>query len=213
MPPELCSETVRSRAIGALGIKTLGERRALACKSPLQLNQSVPEIAIRRETSKEDRVFPVCGPLALLGFQETIQMAVIKGHLAAAPEQQEPRREGASAYFTFRLAENAGRQGKRKTVWFDVVASISPQEATRFVAGQAIAVEGRLEPSAYLKKRDLARVPVPTTWEGVDAVLKEKEALGVGLKLLTRDVRSHTFVRRTPTNEDAGSAAPGVNIR
>lgn len=116
----------------------------------------------------------------------------IKGFLANTPERHAPRTQGAKPYFTMRVAENFGTEKNKKTVWFDVVASISPMEADMLQERAGVEVDGRLEATAYISKQALAALQdtdVPSTWEDVIAALKKYDVMRVGLKMLTQDVR------------------------
>ncbi len=115
---------------------------------------------------------------------------IIYGNLGTAPEKHTSA--SGKPYYRMRIAENWGKDDKKKTIWFEVSASISPKEADALEVGAGVAVDGRLDAEAYLSWRALGNVPVPTTWEGVNDLLKRKKALCVGLKLISKDVRPHS---------------------
>lgn len=126
----------------------------------------------------------------LINFGELLMK--IKGFLANEPERHAPRAQGARPYFTMRVAENFGTEKNKKTVWFDVVASIPPLEADMLQVRGGVEVDGRLEATPYISKQALAALEgtdVPSTWEGVVAALKKYDVMRVGLKMLTQDVR------------------------
>lgn len=119
-------------------------------------------------------------------------MAEIIGNIATQPEKRTAQGSGDD-YFTFRLAENTGRGDNRRATWFDVRAKLSQEQADLLVVGQLVCVTGRVEPSSYVKKKALEGVPVPQTWNEVIKTLKERNALGTSLVLLTSSVKQHEF--------------------
>ena len=125
---------------------------------------------------------------------------IIRGHLGRTPERKTSP-ASQKDYFTLRVAENYGPAGNRSSLWFDVIASISPLDADLLSPKSAVQIEGRLDPSAYVSKKALAGEPVPTTWEGVINTLTRKKALCVGLKILTQKVEPYEFKRRDAANE------------
>ena len=132
----------------------------------------------------------------------------IYGHVAAPPEHKTNKQGGH--YCTFRMAENYGKDDHRISVWFDVNASIDPLDAELIERGQCVEIDGRLDPEAYLKKRALEGVPVPTSWEEVAKLLKARNALGVGLKVLTMSVKPHVFEKREQAASPRTVPAPNV---
>ena len=117
---------------------------------------------------------------------------IVKGHIGKALEPHKNATTG-KVYYTFRLAENHGRNETRTALWCDVIASIPSLEADMLVVGQVVSAEGRLEVQPYIKKRVLTGTPVPTTWEGVIKCLQDKDALAFGLKLFTQRVLPDHF--------------------
>lgn len=135
---------------------------------------------------------------------------IIRGHLGATPEKKTSDTSG-KPYVKLRVAENYGPAGNRKALWFDVTASIPHLEADLLQTRAAVQIEGRLEPEAYLSKKALGELPVPTTWDGVIALLKKQQALKVNMKVLTNKVEPYQFIRRDASNGNSseGSRAPG----
>jgi len=134
---------------------------------------------------------------------------IIKGHLANTPEAKTGK--SGSTYYNLRVAENYGKDDRRTTVWFDVVASISEVEADLLPKGSAVQIDGKLDAEAYVSKAALAGAEVPTTWDGVIALLKSKKALKTSLKLITnsRGVQPYTFEKREGSQD--GAAAPAAS--
>jgi hypothetical protein len=135
---------------------------------------------------------------------------IIRGHLATMPEAKEGK--SGSTYYNLRVAENYGKDDRRTTVWFDVVASISEVEADLLPKGQAVQIDGKLDAEAYVSKKVLVGEAVPTTWDGVIALLKSKKALKTSLKLITnsRGVQAITFEKRADGSQQEGAAAPAA---
>ena len=134
---------------------------------------------------------------------------IIKGRIGKVPERHKNSATG-KPYYTFRLAENHGRDETRTAVWFDVIAAIPPLEADMLSVGQIVSAEGRLEVQPYLRKRALTGVPVPTTWEGVAKCLHENDALAFALKVFTQKVLPDHFekAKRHQASESARHAEP-----
>jgi len=122
-------------------------------------------------------------------------MAEIIGNLATGPEPRESQ-GSKEKYFTFRLAENSGKGDSRRTTWYDVRAKLKDTEADLLSTGHLVRIRGRLEPQAYIKKQLLADIPVPNTWEEIIKVLKQHNALGSSMILLTSSVEPYQFQRR-----------------
>ncbi len=134
---------------------------------------------------------------------------IIKGHIGRAPEKHVSPSSGRT-YYVLRIAENYGRENERKAVWFDTVAAIPSLEAEMLAVGQVVSAEGRLEAQAYVKKKPLKGIPVPTTWEGVVKCLHEHNALAVGLKLFTQKVVPDHFEQAQKRKAAAGAPSePG----
>jgi single-strand DNA-binding protein len=74
------------------------------------------------------------------------------GNIATVIERRVGNASG-KPFFTFRLAENNGRDENRTTTWYDVTAFISELDADLLAKGQFIKVTGRLEVKAF-KRRD-----------------------------------------------------------
>lgn len=119
-------------------------------------------------------------------------MAEIIGNIATEPERRTAQ-GSQEPYFTFRLAENSGRGDSRRTTWYDVRAKIDDIKASELNSGDLVRIRGRVEPQAFLRKRALAGVPVPETWDELVKVLREHEALGTAMVLMTSSVEPHEF--------------------
>lgn len=116
---------------------------------------------------------------------------IIYGNLGTKPEKHFS--SSRRPYYRMRIAENWGKdESSRRAIWFEVAASISPAQAAALEVGQGVAVDGRLDAEAYLSKKAIGNAPVPDTWEGVMEFLKSRNALCVGLKILSQDVRPHS---------------------
>jgi hypothetical protein len=122
-------------------------------------------------------------------------MAQVIVNIATAPEARKSR-GSQEEYQSFRAAENSGKGENRRTTWYDVRAKIPQAEADTLAAGQPVCLTGRIEPTAFVKRKVLEGVPVPTTWDDVVKVLKAHEALGTSLVMLTSSVKPHQFKRR-----------------
>jgi len=122
-------------------------------------------------------------------------MAEIIGNIATTPEARIAEGSGQE-YFVFRLAENSGRGDARRTTWFDVRAKIPQAQAALLASGHLVKVRGRLEPQAFVRKKVLAGVPVPSTWDEIIKVLREREALGASMVLLTSSVEPHELTAK-----------------
>lgn len=129
---------------------------------------------------------------------------IVKGYIGKALEPHKNATTG-KVYYSFRLAENHGRNETRTALWCDVIASIPPLEADMLAVGQVVSAEGRLEVQPYIKKRVLAGTPVPTTWEGVIKCLQDKDALAFGLKLFTQKVLPDHFKKHQEARSETRS--------
>lgn len=69
----------------------------------------------------------------------------------ATPVEKKSAKSGKD-FYTFRLAENQGRDEHRTTTWYDVTAFISELDADLLAKGQFIRVEGRLDVQAFKRK-------------------------------------------------------------
>lgn len=127
-------------------------------------------------------------------------MAEIICNIATTLETRNAKGSG-DEYFTFRVAENSGKGDGRRTTWYDVRAKIPQVEADLLASGQLVKIRGRLEGQAFIKKKALEGVEVPKDWAEVVRVLKEREALGSSIVLLTSSVEPHQFKPRTQTDQ------------
>lgn len=73
------------------------------------------------------------------------------GNIATALEKHTGRQSGKE-FYTFRLAENQGKDEQRTTTWYDVTAFISELEADMLSKGQFVKVTGRLDVKAFMRK-------------------------------------------------------------
>lgn len=64
----------------------------------------------------------------------------------------EPRKGAAKEFFTFRLAENNGKDENKTTTWYEVTAFISELDADLLSKGQFVKITGRVEAQAYAKR-------------------------------------------------------------
>ena len=75
----------------------------------------------------------------------------VYGNIATPIEKRTGKTSGKE-YFTFRLAENQGKDDNRATTWYDVSAFISELDADLLAKGQFVKVTGRLEIQAFVKR-------------------------------------------------------------
>ena len=122
-------------------------------------------------------------------------MAEIIGNIATQPEWRTSR-SSRGEFVAFRLAENSGKGEHRRTTWYDVLAKIPRAQANLLSVGQLVRVRGRLEPQAFIRRKALERIPVPSSWDAVVQLLKEREALGSAFTLLTSSVEPYEMHRR-----------------
>lgn len=74
------------------------------------------------------------------------------GNIATALEERTSAKTNRK-FYTFRLAENQGKdEESRTTTWYDVTAFISELDADLLSKGQFVKVTGRLEARAFMKK-------------------------------------------------------------
>ena len=112
---------------------------------------------------------------------------IVYGNIATALEQRNSRDN--KTYYTFRLAENQGRDEHRTTTWYDCVAFISELDADMLNKGMLVKVTGTLKGEPY-KKRD-------------------SEELGVSLRITSGSVVPYQ-PRRTGENAGSGDAGAGA---
>lgn len=55
-------------------------------------------------------------------------------------------------FYTFRLAENFGSGAKRSTTWYEILAHIPEEEASKLHNGLLVEVTGKIEAMPYLNK-------------------------------------------------------------
>lgn len=70
----------------------------------------------------------------------------------ATPLESRQGRESGKQFYTFRLAENQGRDENRTTTWYEVTAFITELEADLLNKGQFVKVTGRVEAEAFSKR-------------------------------------------------------------
>lgn len=76
----------------------------------------------------------------------------VYGNIATALEERTSSKTGKK-FYTFRLAENQGKEPEqRTTTWYDVSAFITELDADLLAKGQFVKVTGRLEISAFMKR-------------------------------------------------------------
>lgn len=73
------------------------------------------------------------------------------GNIATPLEQRTSTKSGKT-FYTFRLAENQGKDEQRTTTWYDVSAFIAELDADLLAKGQFVKVTGRLEVKAFAKR-------------------------------------------------------------
>lgn len=73
------------------------------------------------------------------------------GNIANTLEKHTGKTSGKE-FYTFRLAENQGKDDQRTTTWYDVTAFISELDADLLSKGQFVKVTGRLEVKAFARK-------------------------------------------------------------
>ncbi len=76
----------------------------------------------------------------------------VYGNIATGLEQRTSTKTG-KVFYTFRLAENQGKDEQRTTTWYDVAAFIPELDADLLSKGQFVKVTGRVEAVAF-RKRD-----------------------------------------------------------
>lgn len=64
----------------------------------------------------------------------------------------ELRKGKTKDFYTFRLAENQGRDENRTTTWYEATAFLSELDADLLSKGQFVKVTGRVEAQAFLKR-------------------------------------------------------------
>lgn len=69
----------------------------------------------------------------------------------ATPIEKRTAKSGKE-FFTFRLAENNGKDDNRTTTWYDVSAFISELDADLLSKGQFVKVTGRLDIQSFMKR-------------------------------------------------------------
>ena len=72
------------------------------------------------------------------------------GNIATALEERTSSKT-QKKFYTFRLAENQGKDDNRTTTWYDVTAFISELDADLLAKGQFVKVSGRLEARPFTK--------------------------------------------------------------
>ncbi len=105
-------------------------------------------------------------------------------------------------YYKLRVAENFATEKNKKANWYEIRASISAEDAQKLSVGMPVKVDGRLDASAYISKKALGDAPLPDTWEEVIAVLNERHALCVGLKILSKSVTPEMLDGSVPEKPD-----------
>ncbi|MDO8417775.1 MAG: single-stranded DNA-binding protein [Agitococcus sp.] len=73
------------------------------------------------------------------------------GNIATAIEKRTAK-VGGKEFYTFRMAENIGKDENRTTTWYSVTAFISELDADMLAKGQFVKLSGRLEVDAFMKK-------------------------------------------------------------
>lgn len=73
------------------------------------------------------------------------------GNIATALEERTSSKTGKK-FYTFRLAENQGKDEQRTTTWYDVAAFIAELDADLLSKSQFVKVTGRVEATAYTKR-------------------------------------------------------------
>lgn len=72
------------------------------------------------------------------------------GNIATILEKRTAR--SGKDYYTFRLAENLGKDENSTTTWYDVSAFIDELDADLLSKGQFVKVTGRLEVQAFARR-------------------------------------------------------------
>lgn len=126
---------------------------------------------------------------------------IVRGCIGSKPEKKTSH--GGSTYYAFRLAENHGKGESKRTIWYDVNATIADSVATGLAVGDGVEIDGRLDAQGYLSQKRIGAAGVPAAWGDVAKLLRDRAAIGVGLKLLTMSVKPHTF-----ESDDHVPAAP-----
>ena len=72
------------------------------------------------------------------------------GNIATALEERTSSKT-QKKFYTFRLAENQGKDDNRTTTWYDVTAFISELDADLLAKGQFVKISGRLEVRPFKK--------------------------------------------------------------
>lgn len=75
----------------------------------------------------------------------------VYGNIANTLEKHIGKTSGKE-FYTFRLAENQGKDEQRTTTWYDVTAFISELDADLLAKGQFVKVTGRLDVKAFMRK-------------------------------------------------------------
>lgn len=71
----------------------------------------------------------------------------------ATPLEKRTGKDSGKEFYTFRLAENQGKEPEqRTTTWYDVTAFISELDADMLAKGQFVKLTGRLEVKAFAKR-------------------------------------------------------------
>lgn len=102
----------------------------------------------------------------------------------ATPLEARQGRESGKQFYTFRLAENQGRdEATRTTTWYEVTAFISELDADLLNKGQFVKVTGRVEAEAFTRR------------DGTP---------GAALKLVTGSIQPHTKNERPDNSGGQG---------
>lgn len=95
----------------------------------------------------------------------------VTGNIGTALEKRTTK--AGKEFYTFRLAENFGKDENRTTTWYEVAAFISEVHADMLSKGQFVQVSGRLDASTF--KRRNGEVGVSVTVYAFDVVPVERK--------------------------------------
>jgi len=70
----------------------------------------------------------------------------------ATPLESRTGRDSGKPFYTFRFAENQGKDNNRTTTWYEVTFFGSELDADLLSKGQFVKITGRVEAEAFLKR-------------------------------------------------------------
>lgn len=77
----------------------------------------------------------------------------VYANIGSPVERRTPKEKpDGKPFFTFRAAENQGRDDNRTTTWYDVTAFIDELDADLLTQGMRVKITGRVEAQAFTKR-------------------------------------------------------------